>query len=110
VERRARAAFVILARNSDVAGVRSSMQMLEDRFNKRYKYPYIFLNDKEFTEEFKEATSTMTEAETMYGKIPEEHWSYPSWIDQTLAAENRRKLQKDNVIYGGSESYRHMCR
>lgn len=27
---------------------------MEDRFNKKYKYPYIFLNDEPFSDEFKE--------------------------------------------------------
>ena len=47
------------------------------------------LNDKEFTEEFKDATRAMTRAETMYGKVPEEHWSYPSPVGST-----RRLLQR----------------
>ncbi|CAG8544655.1 15942_t:CDS:2, partial [Acaulospora colombiana] len=37
-------------------------------------------------------------------------WSYPSWINQTRAAEVRREMEEKDVIYGGSESYRHMCR
>ena len=86
------------------------MQMLEDRFNRRHTYPYVFLNDKEFTRGFKDATRTMTRAKTMYGKIPEEHWSYPSWVNQTLAAEKRQGMQGGGVIYGGGESCRHMCR
>lgn len=37
-------------------------------------------------------------------------WSYPSWINQTEALYARKKMEEDKVIYGGSESYRHMCR
>jgi alpha 1,2-mannosyltransferase len=37
-------------------------------------------------------------------------WSYPSWINQTEALHARKKMEEDKVIYGGSESYRHMCR
>ena len=47
------AAIVFLARNSEVYGVLSSMQNIEDRFNREYGYPYIFLNDVEFSDEFK---------------------------------------------------------
>jgi alpha 1,2-mannosyltransferase len=42
--------------------------------------------------------------------IPKEHWSYPEWVDLDKAAEERQKMVNENVIYGGSESYRHMCR
>ena len=27
---------------------------LEDRFNKEFQYPYVFLNEEPFSEEFKE--------------------------------------------------------
>ncbi len=46
----------------------------------------------------------------MLAVIPKEMWSYPSWINQTLAAERRKKAVEKQMIYGGSESYRHMCR
>ena len=51
--RRANASIVSLARNGDIDGVVFSMKQMEDRFNKRYGYPYVFLNEEEFTEEFK---------------------------------------------------------
>jgi len=43
------------------------MRQLEDRFNKKYNYPYVFLNDVPFTEEFKELTSALTKGKTEYG-------------------------------------------
>ncbi|ORX53522.1 glycolipid 2-alpha-mannosyltransferase [Hesseltinella vesiculosa] len=105
-----KAAFVMLARNSNLDGARSSIQQMEDRFNRNFNYPYIFLNDEEFTDEFKEMTSSMTKAQTFYGVVPREHWSYPDHIDTEKAAETRRTMEEKGIIYGGSESYRHMCR
>ncbi|KAG1472263.1 hypothetical protein G6F56_001641 [Rhizopus delemar] len=107
---RVKAAFVVLARNSELYALRSSMRYLEDRFNHKYNYPWIFLNEQPFTEEFKNLTSMMTNAEVHYGLVPKEHWSYPDWIDQEHAAECRKDLEDRGIIYGGSESYRHMCR
>lgn len=107
---RIKGAFVVLARNSELYALRSSMRYMEDRFNHKYNYPWIFLNEQPFSEEFKNLTSMMTNAEVHYGLIPEEHWSYPDWIDQDYAAECRQDLEDQNVAYGGSESYRHMCR
>ena len=51
---RANATFVILARNSDLAGTVRSIREIEDRFNRRYRYPYVFLNDEPFDDKFKE--------------------------------------------------------
>jgi alpha 1,2-mannosyltransferase len=43
----------LAARNSDLEGVVSSMKQLEDRFNKKFGYPYVFLNDELFNDEFR---------------------------------------------------------
>jgi alpha 1,2-mannosyltransferase len=51
--RRANATFVILARNSDLEGALLSVRALEDRFNRRFGYPYVFLNEEEFSDHFK---------------------------------------------------------
>jgi hypothetical protein len=52
-ERRANATFVLLARNSDLEGVVESIRQMEDRFNHKHKYPWVFLNEEPFTEAFK---------------------------------------------------------
>lgn len=111
VPRRANAAFVILARNSDVWEIVASIRGMEDRFNARYNYPYVFLNDEVFSEEFKKHTSAIASGPCTYGKIDSSQWGdHPSWIDEDKAKAARQQMEKDNVIYGGSVSYRHMCR
>lgn len=103
-----KAAFVVLVRNSELTDLRSSMRQMEDRFNHRYNYPWVFLNDADFTDEFKEKTSGLASGQTFYGKVDDSMWGYPEWIDQTKASETRVRMK--DVIYGDSESYRHMCR
>lgn len=103
-----RAAFVILIRNSELIPWRKTMRQLEDRFNHQFHYPYVFLNDVPFTEEFKEGVLQIASGNVEFGLIPKEHWGYPKWIDQRKASEAREKMSE--VIYGSSESYRHMCR
>ncbi|KAJ1978274.1 alpha 1,2-mannosyltransferase 2.4.1 [Dimargaris verticillata] len=105
---RANACFVILVRNSDIHAMRATLRQLEDRFNRHYNYPYVFLNNDPFSDEFKRLTTAIVSGNTTYGLIPREHWGYPSWISQQKAAETRVNMK--HVIYGGSESYRHMCR
>jgi hypothetical protein len=107
---RVKAAFVILARNSDINGIRFSIRQIEDRFNRKFNYPYVFLNEEHFTEEFKAKTSALTNAQTHYGKVDSDMWGYPDFINQTHAAECRKAMEEKKIIYGGSESYRHMCR
>ncbi|KAH9208437.1 putative alpha-1,2 mannosyltransferase KTR1 [Leptodontidium sp. 2 PMI_412] len=59
------------------------MQQLEYRWNGKYQYPWIFFNDEPFTEEFKAATRNLTSAKCYYEVVPKEHWSLPSWIDES---------------------------
>ncbi|KAG0671237.1 alpha-1,2-mannosyltransferase ktr1 [Maudiozyma exigua] len=105
-----KATFVTLARNSDLYSLLESIKSVEDRFNSKFQYDWVFLNDEEFTEEFKNVTSALISGQTKYGLVPKEHWSFPSWIDQDKAAAVREEMRAKKIIYGDSISYRHMCR
>lgn len=50
---RANATLVILARNSDLRGVIQSIEQLESKFNRKFNYPWVLLNEQEFSAEFK---------------------------------------------------------
>jgi alpha 1,2-mannosyltransferase len=64
---RAKAAFVTLVRNEELWEIVKSIRRVEDRFNRNYHYPWVFLNDVPFTKEFIETTSKMASGETSYG-------------------------------------------
>ncbi|KAI8587407.1 glycosyltransferase family 15 protein [Geranomyces variabilis] len=101
----------MLARNSDANGASDSIRQLQKRFNDRFHYPYVFLNEREFDETFKtKMRAAAPRSELMFGLIPKEHWSYPPWIDQEKAAAARKDYGERRIIYGDSEPYRHMCR
>lgn len=108
--RRANAAFVVLARNGDLQGISSSVKQMEDRFNRKFNYPYVFLNEEPFSDEFKERIRNIISSKVEFGLIPKEHWYQPEWIDEEKATAGREKMIKDKVIYGGSVPYRNMCR
>ena len=57
VDRRANATFVILTRNREIDAAIRSVREIEDRFNKNFGYPYVFLNEEPFPEEFKRLRS-----------------------------------------------------
>ncbi|KAK4057254.1 hypothetical protein OIO90_001751 [Microbotryomycetes sp. JL221] len=108
---KANAAFVILARNSDVWDIIDSIRGVEDRFNHRYHYNYVFLNDEPFSEEFKRHTSAIASGLCTYGQVPESQWkNHGDWIDEDRAARARQEMADKKVIYGDSVSYREMCR
>lgn len=55
---KANAVFLMLCRNEDVDGAVKSIRELEDRFNRNYHYPWVFLNEVEFTDDFKKCVGT----------------------------------------------------
>jgi len=107
---RMNATFVTLARNSDIWEIARSIRQVEDRFNKKFHYDWVFLNDKPFDETFKKVTTSLISGKTHYGEIPKEHWSFPDHIDQDKARKVREDMAQRKIIYGDSISYRHMCR
>ncbi|KAJ7429936.1 glycosyltransferase family 15 protein [Mycena galericulata] len=109
-DRRANATFVFLCRNSEISGAVATVQSLESRFNRHYNYPWVFLNEEPFTEEFKRRISVLTDAPISFGLIPHEHWVQPDWIDEEKARHGRQKMMNQRIIYGGSVPYRNMCR
>ena len=104
------ATFVTLARNSDIWEIAKSIRQVEDRFNRKFNYDWVFLNDKPFDDEFKNLTTALVSGKTHYGVIPTEHWSFPEFIDQEKAKKVREDMAQRKIIYGDSISYRHMCR
>ena len=98
---RANAVIIILCRNTDLHGIRRTLQNFESIFNKKFGYPYVFLNGKPFTDKFKSSIRRMRLSGSVeFGLIPVEHWSYPAWIDQKRVKRSREEYAKKNIIYG----------
>ncbi|KAK9481260.1 nucleotide-diphospho-sugar transferase [Lipomyces japonicus] len=104
------ATLVMLVRNSEVTYARSSIRSVEDRFNRHYHYPWLFLNDKPFSSSFIRLTQNLVSGNATYARIPRTHWSIPAWVDRPKARAKMRDMANRNILYGGSSSYRHMCR
>lgn len=108
---RENATFLVLCRNYEVFELLESIQSIQDRFNHRYSYDWVFLNDKAFDGRFMYTVSQyIPHGKLSFGQILPEHWGYPNWVNQTYAAEQRMRLVEEDVVYADSQSYRHMCR
>jgi alpha 1,2-mannosyltransferase len=55
----ANATLFMLARNSDVDSAVNSVREVEDRFNHKYGYPWVFLNEEAFSDDFKRCASSL---------------------------------------------------
>ena len=111
---RANATLLMLARNSDVNDAVFAIRSLEEQFNGRrvHPYPWVFLNEVPFDDEFKARVSAATTAEVQFGLINPEEWYQPDWIDEELVQEGKNRLDSLSIPipYYGSSSYRNMCR
>ncbi|EPQ31074.1 uncharacterized protein PFL1_01263 [Pseudozyma flocculosa PF-1] len=112
--RKPSAAFVILCRNDDLSKMLMTLQTLESTFNSKphNRYPYVFLNDDEFSQRFRTRIRAAIPADVKveFGRVEGEAWGMPSWIDRPKAEASWKKASHGGMPYGGSESYRNMCR
>ncbi|PVU98721.1 hypothetical protein BB559_001327 [Furculomyces boomerangus] len=107
---RQKAAFVVLVRNNEYDSIMHSMRQLEDRFNHKYTYPYIFLNNKPFTKDFMDFISKSTNSNVTFAIIPKDHWEVPDPINIKNAQISQKQMAAKGIPYADSTSYRQMCR
>jgi hypothetical protein len=106
------ACFLLLARDKDLEDLKSTLANVEETFNAKFRYPYVFLNEAPYSPEFEQGIREALPlgAEVEFGVIPEEHWSIPSWLDKDTVREGFKRMGTEGVQYAERESYHHMCR
>jgi mannosyltransferase len=108
---RANATLIMLARNSDVDGAMASVKSVQEQFNTNFGYPWVFLNNEAWDDEFiTKVRAAGGGAQMIFETIPANMWGYPEWIDETRARDNMDDMQRQGIMYAGAESYHHMCR
>jgi len=107
---RENAAIVMLARNQDLADAISAINSLEEKFNRWFHYPIVFLNDKPWSDEFIGALRAVASGPTKFEVVPEKGWDFPDWMDRDQAVQDMAAQGEKHIYNGGIESYHHMCR
>ena len=107
---RENATLIMLARNEDLAGAKLAMQNIEDRFNRWFHYPIVFLNDREWTTMFKTELSSIASGKITFDTLTSDQWGYPDSVDQQKARESMKEQASNGILYAEHESYHHMCR
>ncbi|KAL2692361.1 hypothetical protein Neosp_002767 [[Neocosmospora] mangrovei] len=98
-ERAPRAALVTLAHDYDLDAMLFTMQQLEEKFNSRYQYQWIFFSTEMLGDDFKELTSNATNATCIYEVIPNENWAIPGWTDPSQVPNSQ-----ENNMENGAEA------
>ena len=107
---RANATLVTLVRNQELEGIVHTIKQIEASWNYKFHYPYTFMNDEKFTQEFMDEIRSHTISDCHFEVIPSSIWNKPDHIDTALEAEKINTLKENNVNYADMESYHNMCR
>lgn len=104
------ATFISLVRNLDFAAILKSIESVEARFNSKYHYDWVFVNNEPFAELFKSHVASLVSGEAKFVELGTDYWLIPSWIDLDKFEQNKQIMKQQNIKYGDSVEYRHMCR
>jgi mannosyltransferase len=107
---RANATLLTLVRNQELQDIVYTLRQLEANWNHKFHYPYTFINDEPFTDEFKETIKRHTVSDCYFEVIPAEIWNKPDNIDTEIEAQKMSELKKKGVQYIDKVSYHNMCR
>ncbi|UZJ55179.1 hypothetical protein CBS101457_004499 [Exobasidium rhododendri] len=113
-----RAAFVSLIRERNLNELLSSLRDIQWAFNDdlEHGYDFIFLSEIPFTPWFQNHVNDFlskrpSKPKARFGLVSKEDWDVPAHIDMVKAKERWRRMSlSGRVPYGGSKSYRQMCR
>lgn len=107
---RENATIIALVRNNEFKGIKRTMKRFEKSFNSKFEYPYTFLNDEPFTENFMEKVRALTNAKVRFVQIPPDVWNKPASIDEEREEEAMDQMEEEDVAYAKLGSYHNMCR
>ncbi|ODV85624.1 glycosyltransferase family 15 protein [[Candida] arabinofermentans NRRL YB-2248] len=107
---RANATLTVLVRNKELLKVISTIKQIESKFNNKYHYPYVFLNDEKFTDKFKERILKVVSGEAYFETIDKKIWNQPSNIDKQKQHDSMNIMNAEGVGYAKMISYHNMCR
>lgn len=111
---RENAVLVMLVRNSEIEDALHTVRSIERHFNQWFNYPYVFLNNERWSEEFMTIMNATVSGEAKFEYVPSDAWTFPDFIDKETAlasiAEQGNHGQWSKASKAGMESYHHMCR
>eukprot|EP01135_Chromosphaera_perkinsii_P002531 Nk52_evm47s224 gene=Nk52_evmTU47s224 len=104
--------IVVLTQESRLSRILPTIQNFEEKFNKMYGYPYVFLNDVEFSPEYKRKVRQETNSRVVFAVIPPKFWAVPKWVKRDKILDGMLEMHRRDrgVPYWNSLSYRQMCR
>ncbi|EUC27790.1 glycosyltransferase family 15 protein [Bipolaris zeicola 26-R-13] len=101
---RKNAVLLMLARNSEVSGAVDSVRSVQKQFNDHFGYPWIFLNDKPWSEEFKEKVSEAVQNTSAAGHVSVEFNTIPKDMWRVPFVDRPRPCKTQHEGHGGRQN------
>ncbi|KAJ8662762.1 hypothetical protein O0I10_001726 [Lichtheimia ornata] len=103
-------AFYMVVDSGDLQHIRASIRSVEDRFNHRFRYPWILLSNQHLTASFRNYITKLTTSPIFFGKIDAELWDYPSWVSGVRAEDYMKYFSSSDVKHATSFLFRQRSR
>lgn len=108
---REKGVIIMFARNMELHTALKTIRSVEDRFNKRYGYDWLFIGDTTQSKMFRRMTSALTSGEALYHVASRrDTLTYPSNIDKSRLKDARKILRQKNVNTYKSQRVKHLQR
>ncbi|KAF8518759.1 nucleotide-diphospho-sugar transferase [Gautieria morchelliformis] len=118
-EPRPNAVIVMLVAPSRIMQAIVALRNIEDRFNRRLKYPYVVLTEAAITEAVRDKVAWVTEGRATFADLPPDMWGTPEFLDSDKIEESIKTIglfvRAGNWAVADarcrfSTAYRSMCR
>lgn len=115
LEKREKAAIVLLLREQDLDELLPTLSNFEQRFNANFRYPYVLFaspDEGPFSADFRRAVLKVLPlgATVEWAVVEDQHWRIPDWLDAQEVRAGFKKQEEEGVQYAGREGYHHMIR
>lgn len=101
------AALVTMVHRKDLYETVDLIRNVEDRFNHKYHYDWVFLTEEDFTDSYKEVVDSFVSGKAHFRSINRKNdWAIPSDIDKNYLMASMQELDMNGVPEGGSSTFR----
>ncbi|CCE66256.1 hypothetical protein TPHA_0P00980 [Tetrapisispora phaffii CBS 4417] len=104
------ACLVMVTKNEELYDVLLTVKNVEDRFNLKYNYDWVFVNNIPFSEDFKFVIGEMVTGKVYFSTIPNKHWDVPAAVDKKKALDARVQQVSAQVSRAGQLKLRQLWR
>lgn len=75
-------AMLIVCKNNDLSSILKTMDNFENKFNKKFHYPWIFISEEFLTKDFSAKVFEAASSDVVVTQIPKAYWSMPCGVNR----------------------------